>query len=506
MEKVKRAKILEGVALFLILLIAFCVRIHSLSAREYSNAELADLIVSRDSNLWDTLFSPSKVPNTPLSYLITHYSISILPFELLRLQAVFFSMLGLIFFYLLARTWFGGKYALWAVLLFSINLQAIQYSRVLRAYPIFISLSIIFQYCFWKWYNGDKRYKTWYFLLGVLLIYTHFFGVVLVGCNLVFILLTKQRISKYLPGFLVTFLALLPWIVIVFLPTFIFTRYAQNVLDWIKPPSVAGYVSLISNMLMGRGWWVGFALLLVSVVALCWQRNKFIYALSQILAPLLFIESVFLFSGVSLLNFDYLSYLIPVIIIFLVSLSQKLNTRLFGTGYLLLVLVIVANLWSLAGVFSSDTTFSDLVNEVESKYGGVDVVIYPGFYQAQYEFYYFQKVLSARIPGTIEDMLRNELSHESLVIVLRSFREQIRGLLEKPADNFSINEPTLFIFSATQKSSSLQEWRQLLPEGIVGNSTIDPSKFGQFDLILVTPLVNFNAYLNNLSMRKNGIY
>lgn len=132
--------------------------------------------------------------NPPLYFLIMRGWVQIVPLDAgwLRVPSALFSTLAVWPLYLIGKR-LGGTYcALAASLLYSISGYHLGFAHEVRSYSLFTLLSILSVRQLLR--LADQRPHAWAWLLvvDILLVYTHFFGWLVVGLQLLFILLVPE--------------------------------------------------------------------------------------------------------------------------------------------------------------------------------------------------------------------------------------------------------------------------------------------------------------------------
>ncbi len=189
------------------------------------------------AELWDMMHTEN---NPPLFFLLIKAWSAFVPFDgaWLRVPSALFSALAVWPLYLLAQRLGGIRVALAAALLFTLNNYHYGFAHEVRAYALFTLLSV---FSMWLLVRAkDKPQNGSRALLGlsavnVLLVYTHFFGWLLIGlqvlCVLLIVDLRPLRRNFFL-GLLLAVALYLPYAT-----TFI-GRVSQSVSQgtWLKAP------------------------------------------------------------------------------------------------------------------------------------------------------------------------------------------------------------------------------------------------------------------------------
>lgn len=167
-----------------------------------------------------------------------------------RLLSMTFGVLSIPLIYLLGRQVSGSHSGLIASALLALSPTHIfhsQYGRHYSLYVFFVLLSIV---AFLKVYSQpvNRKYGFFYCISAILLVYTHYFGWVIVFCQFFFIF-GRFRVIKYWAVFPVfIFLAYIPWIIIVLKAAEVTSLMHSLVMgsnnplvphiEWLEPPSL----------------------------------------------------------------------------------------------------------------------------------------------------------------------------------------------------------------------------------------------------------------------------
>jgi mannosyltransferase len=207
-------------ALLLLLLLGFGARLcgltfHSLWLDESASVFLASFSLSEIFQQGMSL----QEPNPPLYHLSLHLWMRVFGSgeAAVRLLSAFLGMLYLPPIYLLGRRLFSQRVALLATLLAAINPFLVWYSQEARMYALVATLSLWSLYCFVRALDGP-RWHWWiaYVVMTVASLYTHFYAVLLLPAELVFLLICAWRSGsarwRGVVAWLVGLLCFAPWL------------------------------------------------------------------------------------------------------------------------------------------------------------------------------------------------------------------------------------------------------------------------------------------------------
>jgi uncharacterized membrane protein len=201
---------------------------------------------------WNSIldFVAQDLIHPPLFYVLLKFWLAIGGDGLLwvRVFPVVFAVLALVPFFLLCRELKlrFGAIAL-ALLVFAVNGSLIKYSQEVRMYAPLLCLSLFSIWLFVRFLNTGK----WIVLLALVniaMVYTHYFGWLVIICELTAIALLKRE--RLLKAGLMTagvFAAFVPWIVLILKAAPAGEKFAQNI-GWMQRPDSIMLFQLILNL------------------------------------------------------------------------------------------------------------------------------------------------------------------------------------------------------------------------------------------------------------------
>jgi len=214
--------------LILVLILAAVLRLYKLGVPSLWWDEMGQALVAEDV-LVNTLKGVQHHHGAvPLDYLITAVMVRLSRADfVLRLPAAIWGILSVYWIFRVGRLIHSERVGILAAFLLAINPFHIRYSQELRFYALFILLTLISSEIAWRAYHADTR-KRWllYACVGVLMVYTHYFGTIVILLHGLGMLLVCQqekrehrhhdcarRLKHYLASAGVVFLLFLPWLV-----------------------------------------------------------------------------------------------------------------------------------------------------------------------------------------------------------------------------------------------------------------------------------------------------
>jgi len=187
-----------GFVLLVIVLIGLFARIYQLSTQsmwldEVGSVRLAQLTLPE---IVQTLQGDNQ---PPLYFFILHYWI--MPFGIsapaVRLLSVLFGVLAIPMIYLVGRQLFNEEVGLVGALILALSTFNIIYSQQTRAYALMVLLALLSAYFFLRFLQRSSlALSAGYVLSTTLLIYTHYYGVLVVVAENIY-LVTLLALSKH---------------------------------------------------------------------------------------------------------------------------------------------------------------------------------------------------------------------------------------------------------------------------------------------------------------------
>lgn len=168
----------------------------------------------------------------------------------LRLLPALTSVLALAPFFLLARELRLGKSATnIALLLLAVNGYLIKYAQEVRMYSLLLLLALVSLWLFAKLLNSSSQRRALLLALtlaNLLLVYTHYYGWLVVACELVFLILKDRRkLASFSLACVAVALLFAPWAAACAGASEEGGGLAQNI-GWIERPGGAGLVQMFA--------------------------------------------------------------------------------------------------------------------------------------------------------------------------------------------------------------------------------------------------------------------
>jgi uncharacterized membrane protein len=174
-----------------------------------------------------------------------------------------------------------------ALLLISVNGYLIKYAQEVRMYTLLLFFTVCSLWLFIKFFNAnpDRKHLGFLSAINLLLIYTHYYGWLIVAAQLVFLIFwARRRLTDFLISVAVLLLCFSPWVYAVTQASGTGKGLAQNI-GWVARPRVSDVVQLFtilnvpfyfrqsSNQVVYATWGLLASLIIFGppVAALCWR-------------------------------------------------------------------------------------------------------------------------------------------------------------------------------------------------------------------------------------------
>lgn len=191
---------------------------------------------------WRNLFAfvAQDLIHPPLFYVLLKIWIAVGGENLfwLRLFSVLFSVVSLVPFYLLCRRLkLNYRTTALALALFAVNGSLIKYAQEIRMYSLLLCLSLVSLWLFSRFFYSGRSLAA-LTVLNVLLIYTHYFGWLVVCSEVVAILILQRvKLRQILIMLAIAAAAFAPWTFAVWRAAQANANFSQN-LAWADKPNL----------------------------------------------------------------------------------------------------------------------------------------------------------------------------------------------------------------------------------------------------------------------------
>jgi len=348
--------IIKAVAPLSLFVLCFVVRLLYLTTQDICIDEPFSIYHAQGS-ISDIIRFLKPTNNPPLFEIFLHYWIKLFGISAfsVRLLPLIFGSLSIIFIYKIGARFFSFSVGLTAALLYCFSTHAIYYAHDCRTYALFLFLGTTSVYYFLKLIS-EKEVKwdlALWILSSVLLIFSHYFGIILLFVEFIAILFfAKRQIKTFLIGFGLIALLYSPQIFIL-INRFLFSTSEGT---WVKEPvgieSIYNMFWIFSNMPL-----TAVACLFLMVVSAFMyfknRRRELVGGMNDKLIYLFFFLPFFLMFFVSfkipVYNGRYLFFLLPfyylslAIMIFRLVKKERLQYLVMAGLVILFILTVQLN-------------------------------------------------------------------------------------------------------------------------------------------------------------------
>lgn len=156
----------------------------------------------------------------------------------LRMFPVLFSALALFpFLHLCREMKLGDTTIVLALALFAVNGSLVKYSQTLRMYSLLMFLSLMSVWLFARYFNRGKSW-IWLVVVNILLVYTHYFGWLVVGAEFLAILIfQRMKIVRAALMASIAAAAFVPWLIAILNRERLSADLEQNI-SWQTRPGI----------------------------------------------------------------------------------------------------------------------------------------------------------------------------------------------------------------------------------------------------------------------------
>lgn len=449
----------DNYLLVLIVLTGIVLRVYNLGAESIWYDESISLAVSKlsitDQLTWNIVQNES---NPPFYYMVLHFWIPLFGDSefISRMPSAIFGSLSIPAIYAVGKLMFNKKAGLLAALILAVSVFHIRYSQEARGYTLMVLLTLVSFYSLLRMTGSRKRvYGVLYVLCNVLLMYTHYYGALVVVSQNIFYFTLFLRDRKAGEIDIRRWLTLQAVTGLLFLPGFLL--WAKVTLSiqsgfWVPEPtlgSVAGYFTEYAGSGLVLIIFVIFALLSVASfrnIKDSRRLKNFIQGFDG------FPESLGISSG-SVMYLLILWLLVPILVPFIISIASTpvlvfRYTICASLAFYLLVAKGISNLANnrLVLAVSAVIVVLSLINvdklyeridrpqwrevikgiETDAGYGDV-VLIFPSYEKDSAEYYRHRDdlkviTMSERLPTL------PELGNRNIWIVIPADSEDTRSL------------------------------------------------------------------------------
>lgn len=257
--------------LFNLILRSFGIEVNSLAGDEPFSVYFAQMDIP------DILRHLRPGNNPPLYELFLHYWINIFGISevAVRIPSLIFVSITAAFIYKIGNEFFTREVGVVAGLLFSFSNYATYFSHEARAYALFGMFTAISFYFFLRWLNNQYSAKVLvlFTVVNALLLYTHYFGAMVIGLQVFYALLFSYKESKKLKAIVLSlgasFVLFGPYIPVV-IEQFSVTKEKGT---WLTSPSGWSTVEYVLSQFANSNYIVKLTILIVVLTLLAHVRE-----------------------------------------------------------------------------------------------------------------------------------------------------------------------------------------------------------------------------------------
>lgn len=402
-----------------------------------------------------TFLKPTN--NPPLFEILLHYWIKLFGISpvSVRFLPVVFSSLAVIFIYKTANKLFGPIVAFIASVIFSCSSYQYYYAHDARAYSLFLLLSITGLFLFisiLKDSNSIKN-KVLFSIINVLLIYTHYFGFIVLFVQFVYLLfLQRNKLKDFFLLYVFSLLFFIPQLLVFFQRTFDSATQGTWIEVGIGIESLYNKLVLFSNMPVVAVLCI--ALMLAYVIKLFFVKSTADVTGSDMKNNLLLISLWFFapFFIMFLVSYKvpvfldrYLIFITPAFYILVAYLSYSVfdKKQINGMAASLIVIAFIATLnINPSKKREAKKAVEYVMSKKESK---TLVIICAHDFINNFTYYYNQKIFTGITAGNEYKKLTAELNAENVY--------PIRTISELPSEKLNKFEKVIFLDAAADFSN-----------------------------------------------------
>ncbi len=261
--------------------------------------------------------------------------------------------------------------------LYGVNPLIFWLSRNARMYPMFILFAITSFYFF------NKEKWKYYFLFTLLMLFSHYFTVLIVFSQ-VLMALYKRKFLKWIRTGTLLGILYTPIILFIIIPKILDVGPFKESLSWLVNSALSDIIPTFKLLFFQypfQATFLGWVILGLILIGL--NKNTLHY-LFPIITFFIVVFSSHLI-GFSFYNIHYLSPIIPIIILLITSAVSRLKI----IGKLILITLIVMSIFSFTPNYSSEKTFNDIQTSIFKNDANAAILYYPAYYALyHYDFTY----------------------------------------------------------------------------------------------------------------------
>lgn len=370
----------------------------------------------------------SNYNNPPLYELLLHYWLRLFGDSIYSIRAlpVLLSSISVIYLIKIGETFFNRWVALMSACLHTLSTMAMWYSHDCRSYPLFMLLTLMSFYFFFlllkQAENGYRKYGC-YILNTILLLYSHYFGLLVLGLQLVNFIIYYYKYKKQFLQFSISFCIIISAFIPQLITTIQRTSYSVSQGTWIKAPvgieSIYNMLWSFSNEPVPTVICISILIIALIVFVFIYKtkmKNDFtLYAAIWFALPLLGL--FFISYKIPVFLSRYLIFILPayylLIAICCQSIFKKPNLKIIVS-----LLVIVCFMFSFSISPSKKRSIPELMEYISLKKNNeTAIVVCPFDFILTYAFYHNRQMLKVEDQSSEYDELISKLKQENVYFV-----------------------------------------------------------------------------------------
>lgn len=231
--------------LWIIILIAFFLRIYQLGARDFWFDETVSVFIAKDvlSN-W----------NPPLYYFFLHYWIKLFGVSefSLRFPSMLFSIFSILLIFILGKKIFNYKVGLYSAVLMTFSPFHIWYAQEARPYSLAVLVGLLSSYSLYIIFTEKKGMGWYYFIFfSIIGLYVSYFYAVMIIFQSIYLVVHFWRVKNFVNKKYFSLLILIPFGFILWFPKLIDNFLWIKKGFWVPLPNVKSLFITLENFLLG---------------------------------------------------------------------------------------------------------------------------------------------------------------------------------------------------------------------------------------------------------------
>ena len=236
------------VALLVIFLVGLALRLYGLGSESLWWDEVYAISTMAQPGALEIIRLSSTDNNPPLFYLILHYWMLFAGDSAfwVRLPSAIAGALAIPVMYGIGKLLFDRGAGLLAALILALSAYNVRYAQEARGYSLMVLLTLLSFYFFAKLVKGSSsRYTSvGYVVCTALLLYAHFYGVFFVAAQVLYLLVSREDLRRWLLPGVALALLYVPWVLLLAVNVLSPAGAWQGGTTWIPEPTLAGLIRI----------------------------------------------------------------------------------------------------------------------------------------------------------------------------------------------------------------------------------------------------------------------